>query len=132
MARKFVLVSESRFKELQTPATIETSPAGGATIIEEKTENYDTIIELMPKQLRHRSRVLLHYIRPNINPEGRIIYPDETIGSHAYTLLKYYLTDLPTKQKRPVDAKKFEELLAKAPDLIRPKKSSYSWRTDFE
>ena len=127
MARRFVLVPEKQMQQSNPPVNF--APPTVANIINDEI-NYDAIINIMPKPLRHKTKVVLHHLQPRLDVNDKVIYPDETVGSHLYSLLKYFLSDLPSKQPRPPDGQKFEELMKnKVPDhLFKCRQANNLWK----
>lgn len=126
MAKKYYLVSESAYSKLfsnepEASSVRPTSEAPKAEIPFEEPQSTETFdINVLPRPIRHKSKVIIHHLAPHIKitPEGRVTYPDKSTGSHLYTLLTYFL--LPFNRKaRPLDAPKFITLVQKyVPDIV--------------
>ena len=72
-----------------------------------------TMAELLPKNLRNRAKVLLHYIdgKIRLSDQQRVIYEDGTTGSHLLDLVRYFTS--PLTKTRPMDSHQFLTLLHK-------------------
>lgn len=73
----------------------------------------DAIVDMMPKQMARKAKLLVHYIRNQIklSENGRIVYPDRSLGSHLHDLVKFFVASPMLKIPRPIDAVKFGILL---------------------
>lgn len=115
MAKRMALVPESWLRQTHTEPG-PTPPKQSLTILEpEPKQSLIEMAELLPKSYRSRARMLLHYLEGHIklNEQQRVIYPpNNQLGSHIIDLVKYFVSKFPTD--RPLDAPKFEKLLAKA------------------
>lgn len=115
MAKRFAVVPEHMLNQLKSvvPKESTTEPPTVSYQADDVTDPFDDVINMLSKTLRNRARVLLHTLGNSIsiNKENRIIYPDETIGSHLYILLNYHLNNFKTKEQ-PFDYTKFKKLLS--------------------
>jgi hypothetical protein len=111
MARKYALVPESwltaRYENHDT-----TKNSSDIEIADPKIEHsFAQMVELLPKNLRNRAKIMLHYLEGKItlNEHERVQYSDGAIGSHLLDLVRYYVS--PLAKARPVDAPKFEAVM---------------------
>jgi hypothetical protein len=71
---------------------------------------------MFPKNLRNKAKLMLNNIKDvNLNDNNRIIYPDKTVGSNIFDLVKYFVSDINFSPARPLDSEKFETLLDGVP-----------------
>lgn len=123
MAQRYTLIPASLEKK---PATKTTEVQRGEDentslniqrpiVVEEKKIDTPlaTVLSLLPKRLRNKGKILLHYLDGEINLDGsnRIIYSDNSLGSHLLDLIRYYTTSAGINIHRPVDAPQFGLLL---------------------
>ena len=73
--------------------------------------NFSTLVELLPKNLRKKARILVHYLENKItlNEHQRIVYENGEVGSYLLDMIRYYVS--PLVKQRPVDAPDFESVL---------------------
>lgn len=124
MAREFVLLSSNEYKRLrslQQPPSKDPQPQpptnDSITIIEDKQENnqsFDYLITLLPKQYQNRAKSILLMLKPDLNAQGRITYPDGTESSHLIDLLKVIIAPSHFRKRLPPDTAKFMSLLENA------------------
>lgn len=78
-----------------------------------EADELDAIVEMMPKQMGRKAKLLVHYIRNHISvsDNGRVIYDDSSIGSHLHDLVKFFVASPMLRVPRPIDAVKFGILL---------------------
>jgi hypothetical protein len=115
MAQKYRLVPMNNLTQTTQPinhtsSDIAVDPLNHA---DEETGRYQEIVDLLPKNLRRKAKILLHYLKNQLrlDDNSRIIYADGGQGSHLLDLVKYYTTPRSVKLSRPVDAVKFGLLL---------------------
>jgi hypothetical protein len=109
MARKFALVPESWLNARQ----VENEKSPNHISISEVTgpQSFAQMAELLPKNLRNRAKILLHYLegKVTLNEHERVQYNDGAIGSHLLDIVRYYVS--PLSKARPLDAPQFEQLI---------------------
>ena len=78
---------------------------------ETHTRKLSDMVEILPKNLRNKARVLLHYIegKVTLNAHERIVYGDGHVGSYLLDIVRYYVS--PLVKTRPLDAPRFEKLM---------------------
>ena len=87
------------------------------TIAEQPKENKTLVhlAEIMPKNLRSRARMILHYLENGnvtVNDMQRIVYDDDgNVGSHVLDLIRYAIS--PFVKTRPLDWPQFYALVQK-------------------
>ena len=122
--KKFAVVPTTRLRELELlertksvpPKTPPPSAAGN--IITAKKIN--AVLEVLPKILKHRARVLLYYLmnhhdEAGMDDDGRIVYQDKSKGSHFYSLIRYVYAAGPFTPYRPEDTDRFMQLVNQSP-----------------
>ena len=112
MARRFALVPESWLSTLQNGETKKTTNHGGVNFenVDGTKNNLGNLVDLLPKNLQNRARMLLHYIENvNVNDAQRIVYSDGSVGSHIVDLIRYAVS--PFVKTRPIDWPQFSALL---------------------
>ena len=84
---------------------------GAENSFAEKAMNFSTLVELLPKNLRNKARILVHYLENKItlNEHQRIVYENGEVGSYLLDMIRYYVS--PLVKQRPVDAPDFESVL---------------------
>ena len=75
-------------------------------------QHMDDIIELLPKNLRHKAKILLKCIAPHINltKSDQVIFDNGVIGQNIYDYLVYTLTP-PNSIYKPDEPANFELFL---------------------
>ena len=123
MANRYTLVPESWLQQ-----------ENKHSLPEEKQAKFSDLPELLPKNMRSKARVLVHYLENGgvaVNDMQRIVYDDGEVGSHMLDLLRYGLSRF--SKSRPLDWPKFQELLNKlgAPKSAVVKRGSIisDWKT---
>lgn len=128
MAKRYALVPESWLSSLNggMVRTSDFQPSNTQQVLHEnvsptvvateskRSSNVSQMAELLPKNLKTRARIILHYLENgnvNINDMQRIVYDDGTIGSHILDLTRYAIS--PFLKTRPVDWPQFRDLLDK-------------------
>lgn len=130
MSKEYVLLSLSEYQRLKSSQpppqqmlgdvearNSEDTSQAKLDIIQDGTppsDSYDIMVELMPKSYKSRARSLLRILRPRLTSQGRLIYGDDTQGSHIVDLLKYVLSPVQFRHQAPTDIKKFADLLRQA------------------
>lgn len=75
---------------------------------------YENMIQLLPKTSRNKARILFHSLKSNLSLDehGRVKYKDDTVGSPLYDHLKYWTTRIGKEGVlRPLDSDKFINLM---------------------
>ena len=70
------------------------------------------LAELLPKNMRSRARIVLHYLESGnvtVNDLQRIVYQNGSVGSHIIDLTRYAVS--PFMKTRPIDWPQFSALL---------------------
>lgn len=70
----------------------------------------DEIIDLLPKSYQVRAKIILHYLKLNLDPNKRVIFDDGSVGAHLLDYLRFILNPLHTAVQ-PVGTDKFAALL---------------------
>lgn len=72
-------------------------------------DEYDAIVNMMPRQMRQKAKLLAHYTKNRISltENGRVVYGDQSIGSHLHDLIRFFVSSPTLRVPRPVDAVKF-------------------------
>jgi hypothetical protein len=108
----------------ETPQTPETPPPPPPptpdTAAQITPEKIDQVLEVLPKNLRHRGRVLMYWVKNHhtdvgMDDAGHVIYNDKSRGSHLYTLIRYVLASGPFTPYRPEDISRFLALIKDSP-----------------
>ena len=78
-------------------------------------EAINNIIELLPKNIRGRSRILGYHLikHVSIDDSGLVRYPDGTEGTSMIDHLKYWCSPPSYRASIPADVDKMQELLTK-------------------
>ena len=107
MAKRFALVPESWLQQHNVPY----DGNGSLITLDEKEKHFANMADLLPKKLRNKARILLHYIdgKVNIDDRERIVYNDNHVGSYLLDIVRYYVS--PLVKNRPLDAPRLEKLL---------------------
>lgn len=126
MAKPYVLITTAEYERLKkgiaTVSAQQSVPEVNKPVqlIEEKVEgpDYEFLINLLPKTYRNRAKMLLHYLKPNLSVQGRIVYEKGNVGSHILDLLKFVLMPKSFRRKAPNDIAIFVDALKNsgAPD----------------
>ena len=85
MARKYVLVPASQMPQSKLFHT-------GPDPHTEHNQQFEDVLDLVPKSLKHRAKTMLHYLKGHLvlSDSQRVIYsPNEPVGSHILDLLRY-------------------------------------------
>lgn len=139
MAQKFALIPHETYQRLANRTLQPDNGPLSCPINENKPdihiyghqpeENADflELAELMPKNLRAKAKLLMHYLQGAIqlDAQSRVVFQTETadgtseeqIGSHILDLIKYFVSPSITfgheaAALRPIDAPKFAQLLS--------------------
>ena len=70
------------------------------------------LAELLPKNMRSRARLVLHYLENGnvtVNDLQRVVYQNGAVGSHIIDLTRYAVS--PFMKTRPIDWPQFSALL---------------------
>ena len=70
------------------------------------------LAELLPKNMRSRARIVLHYLENGnvtVNDLQRVVYQNGAVGSHIIDLTRYAVS--PFMKTRPIDWPQFSALL---------------------
>ena len=120
MARRYALVPESWLGKLNGGAKLETDSENTQSkrsevkmfSDEKKEQKLVHLADLLPKNMRSRARMLLHYVENGnvtVNDVQRIVYENGTVGSHILDLTRYAIS--PFVKTRPLDWPQFMDLL---------------------
>lgn len=117
MAKKMALVPESWLSTRLNSEGNQTNPQAQIVIADTGEESYDKVsglADLLPKHLRNKARMLLHYLNSQLKLDNqqRVIYGDGSVGSHIIDLVRYNIS--PFVKARPLDAPKFAKLMQTA------------------
>jgi len=108
MSKRYALVPESWLQE----RNISYSGEGNLiTFDHSENRNFAKMAEILPKNLRNRARMLLHYLdgKVKLDTHERIVYSDNHVGSYLLDMVRYYVS--PFVKTRPLDAPRFEKIL---------------------
>ena len=108
MTLKFKLVPDTGVQQL--PVSPSVAPTANLEI---ESKEQDTVIQLMSKNLQKKATLIMHYLKNKISltKEGNVVYPDQSVGSNLYDLLKYFTTPKHMSPPRPFDASEFQQLM---------------------
>lgn len=126
MAQRYTLVPSSFGQGKLSSERAWTSEAAHPTSVpqpkslvveeEDRTESpLETVLSLLPKRLKNKGKILAHYLKGKVNLDSnnRVIYSDNSLGSHLLDLIRYYTTSSGINISRPIDALQFGLLLKK-------------------
>ena len=84
-----------------------------STVLPVTDKRYNFFIELLPKNIRGKASMLMHYINNvvRVTDEGIVEYDDGSFGSNIIDLLKYFCSSGSIVVKKPFDADRLEQLL---------------------
>ena len=118
MAKQFDLVPHDAFERMTGKAQVDAGgdmPSVRVYGAEPGADNVLTsLAELLPKQLRPKAKLLLHYLsgKVNLDTEGRVVYTDGRAGSHLFDLVRYLVSPVSRfGSTRPIDLPAFADLL---------------------
>ena len=112
MAQKFAFMPESQASQPDQLPEKSSEP------------NLENLPELLPKNMRGKARILVHYLNGiNVNNMQRIVYNDGVVGSHVLDLIRYTVS--PFSNNRPLDWPDFKKILEQCnvPDSVYCQKS---------
>ena len=95
----------------QVLETIDEAPGSKAN----PKELIDDVIELLPKNIRGRARILGYHLlkHVSIDDDGLVRYADGTEGTSIIDHLKYWCSPPSYRASVPADVRKMQELLSK-------------------
>jgi hypothetical protein len=121
MAKQFDLIPHDAFERMTKGEVKAQVDAGGDMPsvrvygVEPGADNVLTLLaELLPKQLRPKAKLLLHYLsgKINLDTEGRVVYTDGRAGSHLFDLVRYLVSPVSRfGSTRLIDLPAFADLL---------------------
>lgn len=108
MAKRFALVPESWLQSKNIPYN---SDGKLITFDEPDKRTFSSMVDILPKNIRNKARMLLHYLdgKIKLDDQERIVYSDDHVGSYLLDMVRYYVS--PFVKTRPLDSPRFEELL---------------------
>ncbi len=121
-AQRMVLVPQAMLDRLrrneQKPAeSVVGEPVVNAPVIIDEPKNisdkFEFMIALFPKAYRGKAKIILSHLDGyvELDPSNRVIYGENTVGSHLYDLVKYFTAPKSGKTGRPLDAPQFLKLM---------------------
>ena len=121
MARRYALVPESWLGTINKESVQENVDTNKSVQENKSLVNFHKeveekklvhLAELLPKNMRSRARIVLHYLENGnvtVNDLQRIVYHNGSVGSHIIDLTRYAVS--PFMKTRPVDWPQFHALL---------------------
>lgn len=130
MSKKFIVVPEYYFEQQKSDHV---SLPDKVVVVEETKDYIQQVIDQLPRNLRHRAKVLLLHLenKIKIDKNGEILYNDGSFGGYAYEQLKYYLSTQNFKGPKPLRSSTFEQVASNSP-IKQPVSKVKKWVEIFD
>ena len=130
MSKKFIVVPEYYFEQQKSDHV---SLPDKVVVVEETKDYIQQVIDQLPRNLRHRAKVLLLHLenKIKIDKNGEIIYNDGSFGGYAYEQLKYYLSTQNFKGPKPLRSSTFAQVASNSP-IKQPVSKAKKWVEVFD